>query len=89
MPLVFKYTLVLLVSSFLLGQSWLHAPASASEVASMGQLVESCPSLGAPAADEEASRFDAIALRDAFWRAKIKDVAVNVAGGESDACQAR
>ena len=88
MPLVFKYTLVLLVSSFLLGQSWLHAPASAAEVASMGQLVESCPVLGA-AADDGASRFDAIALRDSFWRAKIKDVAVNFAGGESDVCASR
>ena len=85
-PLVFKYTLVLLVSSFLLGQSWLHAPASAAEVVSMDQLVVTCPAIGAQAADVEVSRYDAIALRDAFWRAKIKDVAVNVAGGESDAC---
>lgn len=86
MPLVFKYTLALLLSSFVLGQSWLHAPASAAEVGSMSELVESCPALGAQAAEDVTSRFDAIALRDAFWRAKIKDVAVNVAGGESDAC---
>jgi hypothetical protein len=52
----------------------------------MSELVESCPALGAQAAEDVTSRFDAIALRDAFWRAKIKDVAVNVAGGESDAC---
>lgn len=89
MPLVFKYTLALLLSSFVLGQSWLHAPASAAEVGSISELVESCPALGAQAAEDVTSRFDAIALRDSFWRAKIKDVAVSFAGGESDACASR
>ena len=89
MPLVFKYTLVLLASSFAMGQTWLHNPATAADTVTMVQLVESCPVLDTQADDDRASRYDAIALRDAYWRAKIKDAVVEIAGGESDACSDR
>lgn len=46
MPFVFKFSLLILVASFGVGQSWLHGSASQGDVASARAAMAACPAAG-------------------------------------------
>lgn len=86
---VFKCSLILLGISFGIGQSWVHKAADASELASMRAVGRACPSLAVKVRSGQASRFDAVTLRDAYWRIRIGDAVSGFVGDRTDGCAVR
>jgi len=68
---VFKASLGLLVASAALGQSWMHAPASADALSRMAEISQECPSVAVEASRGRTSKADVVMQRDAYWRALI------------------
>lgn len=86
---VFKCSLILLGISFGIGQSWVHKAADASQLASMRAVGRACPSLAVKVRSGQASRFDAVTLRDAYWRIRIGDAVSGFVGDRTDGCAVR
>lgn len=86
---VFKYSLGLLLVSAVAGQAWVHKPADAGDLASMRSISKECPSLAVEVRAGQASKYDAVTLRDAYWRVRIGDAVSGMLGDRSDGCAAR
>ena len=73
MPFFLKFSVGLLLSSFVTGQLWLHDAASPKAIASARSALASCPSL----AQERtiASQWDTIRVRDAVWTLRLSHMA--------------
>jgi hypothetical protein len=83
---VFKYSLALLAVSAGAGQAWVHKSANAGEVASMAAISRKCPALAIEARPGQASKYDAVTLRDAYWRVRIADTVSWAIGHVTDGC---
>ncbi len=88
MHAVFKYSLAVLALSAGAGQAWVHGPASARDLATMRSISDKCPSIAVEARKGHASKYDAVALRDAYWRVRIVDTVTWMIGDRSDGCAA-
>jgi len=86
---VFKISIALLLVSAGAGQAWVHKSASASELASMVSISKRCPALAIEARAGQASKFDAVALKDAYWRVQIVDAVGGALGKPANGCAAR
>jgi len=88
MHTVFKYSLALLAISAGAGQAWVHGPANAGDLATMRSISTKCPSIAVEARKGHASKYDAVTLRDAYWRVRIVDTVAWVMGDSTDGCAA-
>lgn len=83
---LFIYSLSILALSAGIGQSWIHNPANAAELASMESISKSCPILAQNVEAGSTSKFHAVSQRDAYWRIRISDRVARLMGDRANGC---